>query len=315
MAHELSIRANGFVEHAYAGEVGWHGLGNQLPEDASIEQWQAAAGMDWKIGRSRVRFGDGPNQRIWDDKHVLFRSDTKTPLGMVSDGYKVVQPREVLEFFRSLVQNAGFRLSTAGCLFGGQRFWALARLDEAVISGWDKIGGYLLLSTSCDGSMATEARETSVRVVCNNTLSLARGEGAARVKVTHRSVFNPEAMKDKLGLGREHFHEFVKVAQELSRINVDAAAARRFTERLFGTAEALRSHPGEDRVLSLFRGAGKGALLEGSHGTAWGLVNAVTEYVDHHKQCKTPDHRTESAWYGDGDKLKTKALTQALELI
>lgn len=318
MAHELSIRNDGFVEHAYNGEVGWHGLGQPMPDNATIDDWVRGAGMDWRIQRSRVRYSasgdDSSGGHLWEDKHVLFRSDTKKPLGLVSAEYKVVQPREVLEFFRDLVEGAGFKLATAGCLFGGQRFWALAKLDEVTIAGWDKLGGYLLLSTSCDGSMATEARETTVRVVCNNTLSMARAAGKANLKVSHRSTFNAASVKQQLGLGLENFHSFAQVVDAMTRVKMDAAAARRFTNQLFNTAESVRLHPGEEKVLALFNGAGKGATQPGAAGTAWGLLNAVTEYVDHHKTAKSADHRTAAAWYGDGDKFKSSALAQLLQL-
>ena len=44
MAHELSTRNNGFVEMAYVGEKPWHGLGQELDANATIEQWQTSAG-------------------------------------------------------------------------------------------------------------------------------------------------------------------------------------------------------------------------------------------------------------------------------
>ena len=101
MAHELTIRKSGTAEMAYAGDTPWHGLGQQLAEGAPIETWLTAAGMDWRIQRSKVRYStardDAEGSQVWDDQHVLFRSDTKAPLGIVSDGYKAVQPREVVE--------------------------------------------------------------------------------------------------------------------------------------------------------------------------------------------------------------------------
>jgi phage/plasmid-like protein (TIGR03299 family) len=143
------------AEMAYVGEKAWHGLGQQVAEGATIEQMQTAAGMDWKICRSRVRYGADDAPRIIEDKHVLFRNDTKAALGIVSDNYKIVQPAQVLEFFRDLTESNGFKLNTAGTLFDGRRFWALASVgEEAVIMGQDRVGGYLLLSTSCDGSLA-----------------------------------------------------------------------------------------------------------------------------------------------------------------
>ncbi len=323
MAHELTIRADNTAEHAYVGDKPWHGLGQQLEEGASIEQWRVAAGMNWRIQRSRVRFASEQAVHTWDDQHVLFRSDTKAPLGLVGEGYKVVQPAQVLEFFRDLVADAGFQLHTAGTLFGGRKFWALARVDDAIISGWDKIGGYLLLSTSADGSSATDCRETTVRVVCNNTLSAALGtHGTKRAKVSHRSVFDATAVKAQMGLSRDNFHAFIEAADELSRIQVTRAAAENFVAKLLRTTEEVdgvqrlkqRAAPGEAMILDLFQGVGKGSLMAGSYGTAWGLVNAVSEYVDHHARAKTADHRMHNALFGAGDKVKTVAFNAAFSL-
>ena len=131
MAHALTERENGLVEFAYrsAHGQGWHGLGQEVQDvDAqSIPAWAQAAGMDWQIKRSRVRYGEGDTQRVMDSHHVLFRGDSNAPLGVVSPTYKIVQPREMLEFFRDIVKVGGLELSAAGTLFGGQRFWATAR--------------------------------------------------------------------------------------------------------------------------------------------------------------------------------------------
>lgn len=325
MAHELTTRKTGKTEMAWVGETPWHGLGQQLQVGASIETWAEAAGMDWKVGRSKVRYSterDGDWMRIMDDRHVLFRSDTKEALSVVSDDYKIVQPREMLEFFRDLVGESGYQLHTAGTLFGGKRFWALAKVSEANVVGQDKVGGYLLLSSSCDGSMKTEARETTVRVVCNNTLSMARGS-AARIAIGHRSEFDHDAVKKQLGLSREHFETFMASARALSRVKMTNAAAENFVKTLLrkmvtvdGKQErSERRHPGEDVILNLFSSSAMGGTLAGAEGSAWGLVNAVTEFVDHKASAKSTDHRLVRAWFHGGDDLKTEAFNQALALV
>jgi phage/plasmid-like protein (TIGR03299 family) len=326
MAHELTIRANGTTEMAFVGETPWHGLGQQLTEGASIEEWTTAAGMDWKIQRSKVRyFADaaGTDQRTWDDNHVLLRSDTKAPLGLVSPGYKTVQPKQVLEFFRDLTENAGYHLHTAGTLFGGRKFWALAKVAEAFVVGADKVGGYLLLSTSCDGSMATECRETTVRVVCNNTLSMARAAGQSGIiKVGHRSVFNADRVKAQMQDSGAHFATFINLARHLAAKRVTNAMAEEFVRKLLRPnetelnreTEMIRAPKGEAEILALFRGNAMGGTLLGVAGTAWGLVNAVTEYVDHKQSAKTVDHRLDRAFFGSGDELKTAAFELAFTL-
>jgi len=164
MAHELTIRADGRAEFAYTGAAAWHGLGQELPAGAPLETWRTAAGMDWTIRRSVARFFADEDTRAdcfelceVPGETVLFRSDTRAPLGIVSPDYEIVQPAQVLEFFRDLVAQHGMTLESAGTLFGGRRFFALAKLGEQTIVGADNVGGYLLLCTSADGTMATEA--------------------------------------------------------------------------------------------------------------------------------------------------------------
>jgi len=329
MSHELTIRANSTAEIAYVGEKPWHGLGQKLAVGADIETWQVAAGMDWRIQKSKARYfcdAQGTDQREFPDQIVLFRSDTKAPLGIVSPSYKVVQPKTVLEFFRDLIEGNGYQLETAGTLFGGRKFWALAKVASACVTALDEVGSYLLLSTSCDGGSATEARETSVRVVCNNTLSMAR-YAKADARVTHRQMFDAMAIKARLEQNSEHFARFMEDARQLSAKRITTAAAEAFVRELLRPTKIIggipqptmlddsqRAPKGESDILALFAGSALGQGLPGVRGTAWGIVNAVTAYVDHVKGGKTTDHRLDSALFGSGDDLKTRALDLAFAL-
>ena len=325
MAHELTIRANGTAEMAFVGETPWHGLGQQLQQGADLTTWAQAAGMDWRIKRSKVRYfanAEGTDQREIDDQHVLLRGDTGAHLGIVSDSYKVVQPSTVLGFFRDLTENAGYHLHTAGTLFGGRKFWALAKVADSYVTGADKIGGYLLLSTSCDGTMATECRETTIRVVCNNTLSMARGERKGIIKVGHRSVFNADRVKAQMLNSAENFAAFVELTRELARKRVTNTMAEEFVRKLLRPnetelnreIETIRAPKGEAEILNLFRSSAIGGTLLGVAGTAWGLVNAVTEYVDHKQGAKSDSHKLDRAFFGTGDDLKTRAFELAFTI-
>lgn len=330
MTHELTQTTAGTYEMAYVGETPWHGLGQKLEDGAPIERWVEQAGMAWTIRKSAVQYyADRAQTKLVQhpDQVVLTRSDNGAPLGIVSSAYNIVQPFEVLEFFRDLVAGGGFKLETAGTMFGGRRYWALAKIAEATVVGWDKIGGFLLLTTSSDGSFASEARETTVRVVCNNTISLAVAQipGRHYVKINHRQVFDANAVKSQLELGAEHFAAFHAYAESLAHARITAAAAEAFVTELLrpgsiessdedeAEEEQRRRPRGLDTILSLFNGAGMGSEEKGSRGTAWGLVNAVTEYVDHHATAKSIDHRLNRAWYGVGDKLKVAAFEAAIE--
>ena len=126
---------------AYVGDTPWHGLGNRLSAHQPLQTWLVEAGMDWHIAQSDVLFNvasDGLHIRPHTDAKVLYRSDTLAPLSVVSNRYKVVQPDEVLGFYKDLVKAGGFELETAGVLKGGRKLWALARTgQESALRGGD----------------------------------------------------------------------------------------------------------------------------------------------------------------------------------
>lgn len=123
----------------------------------------------------------------------------------------------MLGFYRDLVSVGGFELETAGVLRGGKKLWALAKTgQETMLAGGDKVKAYLLLATSCDGSLATTAQFTSIRVVCNNTLQMAVGESKGAIRVPHSTTFDPAAVKMELGLGLSAWDQFMVSIKALS---------------------------------------------------------------------------------------------------
>lgn len=316
MAHEINSMA-------YTGAAPWHGLGNQLTEQQPINVWLKEAGMDWTIEQSDVLFNVDSSAlhiRPYVDSKVLFRSDSLAPLSVVSNRYKVVQPHEVLHFYKDLVSAGGFELETAGVLKGGKKLWALAKTgQEAKLKGNDRIKAYLLLATSCDGTLCTTAQFTSVRVVCNNTLQMATQQSTGAVKVPHSTKFDPKQVKEALGLGFSSWELFMRDLKQLSQRTVSPDEAENYFRAVLEEPVSIASGSSSSKVIQrlgeLYNGAAMGSELLAASGTAWGLVNAMTEYVDHHRRARTQDNRLDSAWFGQGAQLKQKALTHALTLL
>jgi len=59
--------------------------------------------------------------------------------------------------------------------------------------------------------------------------------------------------------------------------------------------------------MELFSGAAIGSDIPGVVGTRWGMLNAVTELVDHERG-RGADTRMTSAWFGAGAGLKARAV-------
>lgn len=343
MAHQLE-------QMAYVGETPWHGLGNQLTQNQPIEVWAQQAGMDWRIESSDVSYmaKNDRGQSIilpYEEQRVLYRSDTHAPLSVVSQRYQEVQPKEILEFYRDLTEQSGFELETAGVLKGGKKFWALARTGQSTaLKGKDVSNGYILLATACDGTLATTAQFTSIRVVCNNTLAIAlRGQSssAGMVKVPHSTKFDAEKVKQQLGICVRTWDEHMYEMKQLSQRKVTQGEAAAFFDAVFNNTTMSVQDQEENiiqfyrimasqnqasnktepngramsKVMDMFNGQGRGAELSSAKGTAYGLLCAMTEFADHERRAMSTDHRLDSAWFGAGAGLKQRGLEQALRLV
>lgn len=330
-------------------------MGNQLSQNQPIEVWAQQAGMDWRIESSDVSYM-AQNQRgqsiimPYEEQRVLYRSDTHAALSVVSQRYQEVQPKEILHFYKDLTVQSGFELETAGVLKGGKKFWALAKTGQSTaLKGKDVSNGYILLATACDGTLATTAQFTSIRVVCNNTLAIAlKGQDASRgvVKVPHSTKFDADKIKQQLGISVCAWDEHMYEMKQLSQRKVTQQEAAAYFDAVFNNTTLSPSEQDEgiiqfyrkvannpvesikanvtkaepngramSKVMTMFNGHGRGAELSSAKETAYGLLCSITEFADHERRSMSRDHRLDSAWFGAGAGLKQRGLEQALRMI
>jgi phage/plasmid-like protein (TIGR03299 family) len=322
MSHEITIRANKMAEIAYTGDSSeiWHGLGQQLEVGAPLSVWKEQAGMDWEAFESIVTYNAMGEIKVVPDKKVLFRSDTQEALSVIGAEYKIVQPGEILEFFNDLITLNGMKMSTAGTLFGGRRFWALADTGNAgeVVKN-DEVRGYLLLTTSLDGSMSTQARFTSTRVVCNNTLTVALQSGSKSVaKVTHHKQFDPKAVKIDLGLMTQSWGDYMDKLRALSNKKMTAEDTRNFYQKMFFNPKLAiedQSMANHRLVEQLMLRAQTGVGSEFSRGTAWGALNGATELYTHWTGKRDASHQFWDSYFGNHSNKKDEVYEQLLATV
>ncbi len=319
MAHLIDL-SNYRANIAFVGEVPWHGLGSKLNPGTSFDTWLKEAGLDWEAKKARISFNDEDGETHQGTSEVVYRSDTKKQLGVVTDRYKIVQPREVIGFYSDLVATRGWDIEVAGSLDEGKRIWALAKTDASinVLGTSDKVAQYLLLATSFDGKMATVGKFSSIRVVCQNTLSMSLEDGLARVSVPHSRTFSADAVKQELGIYEAAAVKFEEDANRLAKQRITDKDAMKFIIEVLAGEDVLvadiktRQANIINTVYDLYKGKGKGSNLITADGTAWGLTNSITEYVDHHINSRSDNNRLRSAWFGAGEEMKNRALEKAL---
>lgn len=310
MAHDLY--KNSMV---FAGQVPWHGLGTQLPENATWEVISQLGGF-YTVGEEKVLTGSG---REIPGKKALVRTDTGAPLSVVSDSYKVIQFSQVAETIVEAAQGVNAIFHTAGLLGSeGVRGWLLAELPRVLRVKGDEseIKPYILGTAAHDGKHGVQLKNVATRVVCANTLGSALGESSKFDAVIHHT-YNAEARLAEAKIAFTNLiagmDEFEAYANQLASIKFTDSDMRKVTDIMLPLpVEAEPSTQLENKretLLSLFEtGTGIGA---GIRGTAWAGFQALTEFADHGMSTRKDSNgsrRLESIWLGRAAAFKQNGL-------
>ena len=202
---------------AFAGATPWHKLGNSVSNDLTPEQMAIAAEINWSVEKL-------PDFQFWGGQYLpvpgkfnLTRTSDGKVLHVVGPLYTPVQNVEALKFFTEFITAGDMNMETAGSLAGGQRIWGLASIQDGfTLAGGDRINGYLLLCSPHKQGEAFTIRFTTIRVVCNNTLTMAlNGHSGATFRMSHANRFDAAMQgqaKIALGLAKTRLHEFEEKA-------------------------------------------------------------------------------------------------------
>lgn len=328
MAHEIEKDDSLF----YAGAVPWHGMGKYVGENpVTTAEALEQSGLNWRVKKIPIQAAfthqvtQQPIVAKTDEFFATVRNTDLKILGVVKSDYTVFQNQECFDFMDAVLGEFGkVRWHTAGSLRGGKHVWMLAQLTDLeyeVLHG-DVIKNFVLLSTSHDGSCAVTAGHTDVRVVCANTrrLALAGMKGDGSIKIRHRSniASKVEEAQRVLGLMTEQVKAVKEVNQWLAAQVVNKEYTKAFVNTMFPIKgeRTTRAENVQRDIYDLIDG-GKGTEIAGVRGTRWGLLNAVTEYSNHHKTYRdmtassgttADENRLWSLWYAEGRAMADEAL-------
>lgn len=306
---------------AYTNEVPWHGLGYRVDGKTikSVEAMLKAAKIDWTVEKKPLFLADGTEAPA----SALVRSIDQSILDVVGNGYVPVQNAEAFAFFHDFVEAGDATMETAGSLKNGQYVWGLANLGDAfTLRGDDTVKGYVLVGCPHQQGRSLILKFTTVRVVCNNTLTLALNSQGAKsgkgivlpeIRRAHRRTFDRAAIKGAqaaMGLAREQLDEFAATAKTLQKKSMSRQDAIDVLQPIF--APRFDNDNGAMTLETLTpRMAQLMDILEKAPGAqpdnAWGVLNAVTYYADHIAG-RTDDRRLTQAWFGKTATQKEEAL-------
>lgn len=314
MAHDLEMDANGEACMAFTGPRSaiWHGLGHQIPEGATPEEVMKIAKLDWEVEK-RPNFIKTSQGMKKTGSYSLVRSSDESVLTQVGEGWTPVQNKEAFDFFTEFCEAGDMMMETAGSIRNGQYVWAMAKVKEDfTLFNGDRVEANLLFANPHQFGKSIDVKFTPTRVICNNTFTLALSrESNHQIRLTHRSEFNPEMVKEALGLVSAKMAEYKEAAEFLGSKSINDKKFKEFLGKVMGgvteDGKMTRSTQMVYDLLETQPGA------EFAPGTYWSALNAYTHYMDH-LQGRSSEIRLANNWFGLARNKKIKAMQTALEM-
>jgi phage/plasmid-like protein (TIGR03299 family) len=328
MAHDLAVIGG---QHAMfvvgAREDAWHKLGQRCESAVNWEQAMALAKLDWGVVKTQNYARNPQGHVIPVSSYSIFRDVDGAELASnVGEGFTVKQNRECFQFVDDLLQaNGGAHYDSAGALGNGATVWCAVRVPRAdiTVNGEDESESYLVFTTAHDGSMAHTAALSSVRVVCRNTLrqALSTNTGILRIKHTKNANARFDDAKrtmDGVVMDAKKLQAKLQTlaTRRITRESMTAVMDRLFPKPTDKDQNGTRRENILTEVLALYESNDRNTFPS-IRGTAYNLLNSVTEYTDHYRTARITDARqgysidqarAENAVIGTGERLKSTAL-------
>jgi phage/plasmid-like protein (TIGR03299 family) len=317
-------------------ETGPDGRTIVIPTNVTLAEGLRVVGLDKETVISKritmLTFEDGTTlapPTLWDNEN----ESESTAYSVIRNGEAIAfaseryRPLSTLDLLKPAEPFLGFGacMTTAGTLRGGRQVFAVFELPEAAAKhAGDDYRRYLVFFTSHDGSMAAQYLYSNVRVVCANTMRLALyqgGQSAYKIKHTENAEARVKDAMRAMEVGRKFY-----AAQDAE---IERLLAATFTNAQW---DALVKHivpvrtdeNGESTQRGISRAENRReelntALrandLDNIRGTAWGALQAVTDW-DQHNRTYRVTHKTTAGEAYLLRSLSDKSLTaKALEFI
>ncbi len=290
----------------FVGQPAWHGKGTVLPSDYLLSPAEAIARvLPWEPTAVPVLRAD--TGAVLTSHKAIVRSDDLSLLGLVTDSYNIIH-NATIGRLAEYIGGLGCTVETAGSFRAGKRVWMLLRdkgSDWEAVAG-DPVNSYVLVTTGHDGTLALVVTPTGVRVVCNNThsLALARAERCNRGgRWLHKGVLDEAQLFDEVRTSimqvRDTTAEHALAAKAMARKSMTTEQVQMFFTDVYSRLiDTIPLNPITQKEVDARADAAytigqwcrnmdhKKNTLPGMRGTLWAGMNAITQWACHERRTR-----------------------------
>lgn len=278
----------------------WHAIGKSVEECTNMEQVLRASGLDYNVVKRPLYFGNS-----WSDENphnelvnrfVTVRENDNHPYDVVSDKFEIIQNRDAFDFVNYMGSEVSFE--KAGETATGM-VYVIAKLPNVDILG-DTFTPHVIFRNGFSGKVKITAAICPLRIVCQNQFNFAfkNTENMITIRHVQNAEQKLEEARETLRMTADYMTELHQMAERYAEVQISEFQLQRFLREAFPMDGIENMNPFKRTKLEQARAAFIKAHNADDNsnfrGTAWGLINAYTDFITH----QVPQGKTETRFEG-----------------
>lgn len=274
----------------------WHAIGKDVTECRDMEQVLRKSGLDYEVYKEPVGVQDDKDRfEAVPNRFVTMRNTDHHMYDVVSDKFEIIQNRDAFDFVNYMGDELEFE--KAGETASGM-VYIIGKLPEVNILG-DAFQPHVLFRNGFTGKIKITAAICPLRIVCQNQFNFAfkNTENAITVRHVQNAERKLEEAREVLKMSADYMAELNTMAEQYAGIKLSEQQVSKVLEDLFPSDKTGEMNAYKRNRLETAREAFKKAYLADDNanfrGTAWGIVNAYTDFITHREPTGNTETRDE----------------------
>lgn len=263
----------------------WNAIGKSVEECKDLEGVLRASGLDYNVVKHTVfaQMDGGMKMVEIPNRFITARENDGHMYDIVSDKFEIVQNREAFDFVNYMGEDLQFE--KAGETTGGM-VYIIGKLPEVDILG-DAFIPHVIFRNGFTGKVKITAAICPLRIVCQNQFNFAfkNTQNAITIRHVQNAEQKLEEAREILKMSADYMAELNAMAQQYVGIKLTKKDLDRVLDQMFPIVDPENMNAFKRHQLEEQREKFKRAYLADDNsnfrGTAWGLINAYTDFITH----------------------------------
>jgi phage/plasmid-like protein (TIGR03299 family) len=268
----------------------WNSIGTDCSKCNNMEEVLASSGLDYEVIRMPMFLADGTNI---PNRFITARPEQGAGLHLydvVSDKFEIVQNREAFDFV-NFMGNVTFE--KAGETASGM-VYIIGKLPDVSILG-DTFTPHVIFRNGFNAKIKITAAICPLRIVCQNqfNVSFRSTENTVTVRHVSNAQAKLEEAREILRMSSDYMAELNSMAERYANMKLSQTQLDWVINTMFPMGDKDSVDPYKRKLVETSIAAFKKAYMEDDNsnfrGTAWGIVNAYSDFITHKEPSgKTP---------------------------